>query len=69
MIRMKKHPRMKVVVSRLRWAGHIQRMSEERLRKRAWKTEETGRRRRGRAKLRWIDSVSKRHLERAEVNN
>ena len=28
---------MKVVGSRLRWAGRIQRMNEERLTKRAWK--------------------------------
>ena len=45
-IGMKKHPRMKVVGSRLRWTGHIQRMSEERLTKRTRKTKEVGRRRR-----------------------
>ena len=48
--------------------GGIQRMSEERLTKRAWKTEETGRRRRGRPRLRWRDRV-KRTLERALVNS
>ena len=64
---MKKHPRMKVVGSRLGWTGHIQRMNEGRLTKRAWKTEESGRRRE-RPKLRWRDIV-KRHSERAEVNS
>ena len=36
-IGMNKHHRMKVVGSRLRWAGHTERMNEERLTKRAWK--------------------------------
>ena len=57
----------KVVGSRLRWAGHIQRMSEERLTKRERKTEEDDRRRRGRPKLRWMDCV-KRDIEMAKVN-
>ena len=39
-IRMKKHMRLNVVESRLRWEGHIQRISEDRLTKRARKTEE-----------------------------
>ena len=50
-IGMKKPLRKKVVGSRLQWAGHIQGMSEERLKKRAWKTEEGGRRKKGRSKL------------------
>ena len=58
----------KVVWSRLRLAGHIKRMSEERLTKRAGKTEVGGRRRRGRPKLRWMDSV-KRDIEMAEMNS
>ena len=48
----KKHLKMKVVRSRMRWAG--QRMGKDRLSKRAWKAEEGGRRR-GRPKLRWKD--------------
>ena len=44
-IGMKKHLKMKVVGSRMRWAGHVQRMGEDRLSKRAWKAEEGGRRR------------------------
>ena len=65
--RHEKHLKMKVVGSRMRWAGHVQRMSEDRLSKRAWKAEEGGRRRRGRSKLRWKDCV-KRDLERAGTN-
>ena len=61
---MKNHPKMNVAGSRMRWAGHVQRMCEDRLSKRAWKAEEGGRRRRGRPKLRWKDCV-KRDLERA----
>ena len=63
-IDMKKHLKMKVAGSRMRWAGHVQRMSEDRLSKRAWKAEEGGRRRRRRPKLRWKDCV-KRDIERA----
>ena len=65
-IGIKKHLKMKVVGSRMRWAGHVQRMDEDRLSKRAWKAEE-GDRRRGRPKLRWNDCV-KRDLERAGTN-
>ena len=65
---MKKHLKMKVTGSRMRWAGHVQRMGEDRLSKRAWKAEEGGRRRRGRPKLRWKDCV-KRDLERAGTND
>ena len=39
-----------------------------RVTKREWKTEECGRRRRGRPKLRWGNSI-KRSLERAGVNS
>ena len=58
---------MKVAGIRVRWAGHVQRMSEDRLSKRALKAKEGGRRRRGRPKLRWKDCV-KRDLERAGTN-
>ena len=67
-IGMKKHLTMKVAGSRMRWAGHVQRMVEDRLSKRAWKAEEGGRRKRGRPKLRWKDCV-KRDLERAGTND
>ena len=64
---MTKHLEMKVAGSRMRLAGHVQRMGEYRLSKRVWKAEEGGRRRRGRPKLRWQDCV-KRDLERAGTN-
>ena len=65
-IGMKKHLKMKVTGSRMRWAGHMQRMGEDRLSKGAWKAEGGGRRR-GRPKLRWKDCV-KRDLKRAGTN-
>ena len=61
-IGMKKHLKMKVAGSKMRWAGHVQRMGEDRLSKRSWKAEEGGGR--GRPKLRWKDCF-KRDLERA----
>ena len=39
-----KHLKMKVAGSRMRWAEHVQRMSEDRLSKRTRKAEEGGRR-------------------------
>ena len=50
-IGMKKHLKMKVTRSRMRWAGHVQR------RQTVKKSMEIRRRRRGRPKLRWKDSV------------
>ena len=38
-IGMKKHLKMKVAGSRMIWAGHVQRMGEDRLSKTAWKAE------------------------------
>ena len=49
-------------------AGHTQRMSEERLTKRAWKTEVDCRRRTGRSTLRRRDSV-RRNVKRVEVSS
>ena len=55
----KKHLRMKVVGNRLRKAGHIQRMSEDILIKRTWKTEEGGTRRRRKPNLRRRNSAKR----------
>ena len=66
-IGVKKHLNMKVAGSRMRWTGHVRRMGEDRLSKKAWKGDEGGRRRRRRPKLRWKDCV-KRDLERAGMN-
>ena len=46
-----------LVRSRLQWAGHVERMADERLPKRAAELREQGRRRRGRSMLRWEDCV------------
>ena len=43
--------------SRLQWAGHVERMADDRLPKRAAELREQGRRRRGRPMLRWEDCV------------
>ena len=46
-----------LVRSRLQWAGHVERMADDRLPKRAAELREQGRRRRGRPRLRWEDCV------------
>ena len=45
--------------SRLQWAGHVERMADDRLPKRAAELCEQGRRRRGRPRLRWEDCVNR----------
>ena len=45
----------RLVRSRLQWAGHVARMADDRLPKRAAELREQGRRRRGRPRLRWED--------------
>ena len=45
--------------SRLQWAGHVERMTDERLPKRAAELREPGRRRRVRPILRWEDYVKR----------
>ena len=54
----------KLVRSRLLWAGHVERMADDRLLKRAAEVREQGRRRRGRPRLRWEDCV-KRDVRKA----
>ena len=51
--------------SRLQLAGHVERMADDRLHKRAPELHEQGRRRRGRSMLRWEDCV-KRDVRKAE---
>ena len=43
----------------VQWAGHVERMADERLPKRAAELHEQGRRRRGRPRLRWGDCVKR----------
>ena len=45
--------------SRLQWTGHVERMADDRLPKRAAELREQGRRRRGRSMLRWEDCVKR----------
>ena len=54
----------KIVRSRMKWAGHMVRMKDERLPKRS-ETNKQGCRKRGRPQLRWEDCV-KRDLRKAE---
>ena len=50
--------------SRLLWAGHVERMADDRLPERAAELRGQGRRRRGRSMLRWDDCV-KRDVRKA----
>ena len=43
----------------LQWAGHVERMADDRLPKRAAELREQGRRRRGRPMWRWEDCVKR----------
>ena len=49
----------RLVRSRLQWAGHVGRMADDRLPKRAAELREEGRMRRGRPRLRWEDYVER----------
>ena len=49
----------RLVRSRVQWAGHVERMADDRLPKRAAELREQGRRRRGRPRLRWEDCVKR----------
>ena len=46
-------------MSRLQWVGHVERMADGRLPKRAAELREQGRRRRGWPRLRWDDGVKR----------
>ena len=55
----------KIVKSRMKWAGHMVRMKDDKLPKRAETNKQEGSRKRGRPQLRWEDCV-KRDLRKAE---
>ena len=55
----------RIVKSRMKWAGHMVRMKDERLPKRYETKKQEGCRKRGRPRLRWEDCV-KRDLRKAE---
>ena len=48
---------MRMKIHRLRWLGHLARMNDYNVAKRVFKRNPESRRRRGRPKLRWKDSV------------
>ena len=54
----------RLTTSRQQWAGHVERMADDRLQKRAAELREQGRRRRGRPRLIWEDCV-KRDMRKA----
>ena len=53
----------KVEESRLRWFGHIMRMDDEEIVKKAVKQDVTGKRSRGRQRVRWSDGVNRSMLQ------
>ena len=55
----------KIVKSRMKWAGHMVRMKDDKLPKRSETKKQEGFRKRGRRQLRWEDCV-KRDLRKAE---
>ena len=55
----------KIVKSRMKWAGHMVRMNDDKLPKRAETNRQEGSRKRGRPQLRWEDCV-KRDLRKAK---
>ena len=55
----------KIVKSRMKWAGHMVRMNDDKLPKRAETKRQEGSRKRGRPQLRWEDCV-KRNLRKAK---
>ena len=48
-----------IKIGRLRWAGHVERMSDESVPKKILHTKPQGRRSVGRPKLRWLDGVQR----------
>jgi hypothetical protein len=46
-----------IKVRRLQWAGHLERMSDDRAVKKLFRGKPDGRRKTGRPKLRWLDCI------------
>ena len=55
-----------IKAQRLRWLGHVERMSEVHIAKRVYKARMTGRRKQGRSRNRWKDETEQ-DLRRMEV--
>ena len=56
----------RLVRSRLQWTGHVERMADDRLPKKAAELREQGRRRPGRPRLRWEDCVKRDVMKAGE---
>ncbi|GFX72186.1 uncharacterized protein TNCV_1954621 [Trichonephila clavipes] len=51
-----------IKIQRIKWAGHVIRMKEDRATKKVFNAQPDGTRRKGRPNLRWIDSLEKNLL-------
>ena len=58
----------RLVKSRLKWTGHVERMKEDRLPKMAYVHQETGKTKRGRSHMRWRDCIE-RDMRKAELED
>ena len=58
----------RLVKSRLKWAGHVERMKEDRLPRMACVHQERGKRKRGRPCMRWRDCIE-RDMRKAELED
>ena len=57
-----------IQINRLRWAGHVQRMAEDRIPKRVMNYLPMGRRRKRRPRTRWLDQVGKEAVRLGAAN-
>ena len=58
----------RLVKSRMKWAGHVERMKEDRLPRMAYAHQERGKRKRGRPCMRWRDCIE-RDMRKAELED
>ena len=58
----------RLVKSRMKWAGHVERMKEDRLKRMAHVHQERGKRKRGRPRMRWRDCIE-RDMRKAELED
>ena len=58
----------RLVKRRLKWAGHVERMKEDRLPRMAYVHQERGKRKRGRPRMRWRDCIE-RDMRKAELED
>ena len=58
----------RLVKSRLKWAGHVERVKEDRLPRMAYVHQKRGKRKRGRPRMRWRDYIE-RDMRKAELED